>query len=410
MDALPEAAERALTKGIAAYLRATNATELPPGLAALKKTVQTPKSLARQRERLLAVLDDDALRALVLEWLEEGKPPLSRSEIATLRLAAERSQGWSDRLAAMGEPKPAPAKAAGAEAQLRDLMAKLEREKEAHRKAREDVKRVKESGRVATKTERERSLRLDEEVTTLRSSIHERDADLREARTAAERAQKEIERLKRKARSDVDRLKEQQRKLREQNRELKQKLQEAERAASEERRATAGPKKPVAKASPSGPRRVLEVPKGRLEDAPETLEEWMTTANVTLVVDGYNVTHSATGFGNLGLEQQRTRLRDVLKKLSNRTKVPTVLVWDGGVVAPGTKRRSSGYLTEEYSAPDRSGSGTEKDRADRHIVELLKAMAPHPVIVVTNDKGLQDEARAERATIATSDQLLSLAR
>ena len=410
MDRLPEAAERALTKGIAAYLRATNATELPPGLAALKKTVQTPKSLARHRDRLLAVLDDDALRALVLEWLEEGKPPLSRSEIATLKLAAERPEGWTDRLAALEKPKAAPKKATGGDAEVRELMAKLEREKEAHRKAREEVKRVKESGRVATKAERDRSLRLDEEVTALRSAIHERDADLREARTAAERAQKEIERLKRKSRSDVDRLKEQQRKLREQNRELKQKLQDAERAASEQRKAAAVPKKAAAKEAPSGPRPVLDVPKGRLEDAPETLEQWMATAEVTLVVDGYNVTHSATGFSNLGLEQQRTRLRDVLKKLSNRTKVPTVLVWDGGVVAPGTKRRSSGYLTEEYSAPDRSGKGTEKDRADRHIVELLKKMPPHPVVVVTNDRGLQDEARAERATIATSDQLLSLAR
>lgn len=409
MAELPEAAERALTKGIAAYLRVTNATELSPGLAALKKTVQTPKSLARHRDRLLAVLDDDAMRARLLEWLEEGKPPLSRSEIATLKLATERPEGWSDRLSAMGEQKAAPPKGADGDARVRDLTAKLEREKEAHRKAREEVKKVKEAGRIATKVERERSLRLDEEVTALRSAIHERDADLREARTAAERAAKEVERLKRKARSDVDRLKEQQRKLREQNRDLKQKVQDLERAASAEKKAKAAPKRAPA-AAPSGPRPVLDVPKGRLEDAPETLEEWLGAADVSLVVDGYNVTHSATGFGNLDLEQQRTRLRDVLKKLSNRTKVPTVLVWDGGVVAPGTKRRSSGFLTEEYSEPDRSGKGTEKDRADRHIVELLKKMPPHPVIVVTNDRGLQDEARTERATIATSDQLLSLAR
>ena len=408
MAELPDAAQRALAKGVAAYLRATSTTELPPDLAALKKTVQTPKSLARHRDRLLAVLEDAPLRALVLEWLEEGKPPLTKSEAAALKLAAERPQGWRDRVgAAAEESKPAP-RTKSSDAEVRELRAKLEREKEAHRKAREEVKRVKESGRVATKTERERSLRLDEEVTKLKSLMHERDSDLREARTAADRALKEIERLKRKVRADSDRMKQQQRVLRDQNRDLKQKLQEAARSATEQRKTAPAPKS--AARAPKGPRPVLTAPKGRFADATETLEQWLATPNVTLVVDGYNVSHSDSGFGHLSLEQQRTRLRDLLKKLSNRVKVQTVLVWDGGIVEPGTKRLSSGYLTEEYSKPDRSGKGTDKDRADRHIVELIKKMPPHPVVVVTNDKGLQDETRAERATIATSDQLLSLAR
>ena len=42
------------------------------------------------------------------------------------------------------------------------------------------------------------------------------------------------------------------------------------------------------------------------------------------------------GFGHLELEQQRSRLRDLLKKLSNRVKVPTILVWDGGEVQPSS--------------------------------------------------------------------------
>ena len=407
MAELPEPVHRMLAKGVAGYVRATTATELPPNLAAMKKTVQTPKGLTRHRDQLLAVLEDDALRALVLEWLEDGKPSLSRSEIAALKLATERPEGWIDRLAEMA-PAPAPSKKEPSAA-VRALEEKLEREKEAHRKAREEVKRVKEAGRVATKAERDRSLRLDEEASNLRVAVRERDSDLQAERTALARALKEVERLKRKLRADVDGLREQLKKVRDENRDLKKRIAALERDAREAAK-PAPRSKPVASAAPvrKGTRSQLKVPKGRLEDAPETLDEWLRTPNVTLLVDGYNVTHSEDGYGHLALEQQRDRLRNELKRLANRLKVQTVLVWDGAEVAPGTKRLSAGYLTEEYSQPDRSGKGTEKDRADRHIVALLNEMPPDPVVVVTNDKGLQDGVRAHRATIATSPQLLAL--
>lgn len=411
MPELPEGAARTVAKGVAAYLRATPATELPPALAALKKTVQTSKGEGRHRARLLAILEDEALRALVLEWLEEGKPPLARAEIETMKLAAERPEGWLDRLTEKAaQPTAAAAKEPAAE--LEELERKLEREKEAHRKAREEAKRAKEAERAAIKVERTRSLRLDEEVGDQKRMVSELTDDLRRARAEATKAQKENERLKRKARSDVDGLRQQVRKLRDENRDLKKRLSDIERESAAKARAAAAPRAAPVKPQPqpAGPRPVLKVPKGRLEDAPETLDAWLQTPRVTLLVDGYNVTRSEAGFPQLSLEQQRDRLRDLLKKLSNRLKVTTVLVWDGGEVGPGTKRRSSGFLTEEYSEPDRSGAGTDKDRADRHIVELLKDMPPDPVVLVTNDRGLQDDARAQGATIASSDQLLTLLR
>ena len=410
MAELPEPVQRTLAKGVAAYVRATPPTELPPAVAALKKTVQTPKGLGRHREQLLAVLEDDALRALVLEWIEDGKPPLSKPELEALKLASERPEGWRDRLSATAE-SAAPAAKQDGSAKVRALEEKLEREREAHRKAREEVKRVKESGRVATKAERDRSLRLDEEVSRLREGIQERDSDLQAERAALARALKEVERLKRKLRADVDGLREQLKKIRDENRDLKKKVTAMEREARDlaKSKATSPAKTTAAEpAQPKGPRRALKVPKGRLADAPESLEEWLRAENVTLLVDGYNVTRSESGYGHLSLEQQRDRLRNELKRLANRTKVQTVLVWDGADVAPGTKRLSSGHLTEEYSAPDRSEGGTDKDRADRHIVALLRDMPAYPAIVVTNDRALQEQATAEGATIATSAQLLSL--
>ncbi len=408
--ALSEGAARAVAKGVAAYVRATPATELPPALASLKKTVQTSKGEGRHRARLLAVLDDDALRALVLEWLEEGKPALSKGEVETLKLASERPEGWVDRLTERSKTAAPAAKerAPG----LAELGRKLEREKEAHRKAREEAKRAKEAERAAIKVERGRSLRLDEEVSEQKRQVGELTEDLRRAQADAAKAQKENERLKRKGRSDVDGLRHQVRKLRDENRDLKKRLGGLEKEVAAQAKASAPKKEAPAKPAPerNGPRPVLKVPKGRLEDAPETLDAWLQTPGVTLLVDGYNVSRSASGFPKLTLEQQRDRLRDLLKKLSNRLKVPTVLVWDGGEVAPGTKRPTSGFLTEEYSEPDRSDAGTDKDRADRHIVELLKDMPPDPVVLATNDRGLRDEARGQRATIASSDQLLGLLR
>lgn len=410
MADLPERAARTVAKGVAAYVRATPATELPPDLAALKKTVQTAKGEGRHRARLLAVLDDEALRALVLEWLEEGKPALTRDEVDILKLATERPEGWVDRL--QDKAKPPAATPESSSSAVADLERKLEREKEAYRKARDEAKRAKEAERRAIKVERGRSLRLDEEVSDQKRRVGELTEDLKRARADALKAQKDNERLKRKSRSDVDGLRLQIRKLREENRELKKRLGDLQKDLAAREKPPTRTRRPAVKAaaSRSGPRPVLKVPKGRLEDAPETLDSWLRTPGVRLLVDGYNVTRSGSGFGHLSLEQQRDRLRDLLKKLSNRLKVSTVLVWDGGEVPPGTKRPTAGYLIEEYSLPDRTPEGTDKDRADRHIVDLLQEMPPDPVVVVTNDRALKEQARSQRSTIASSEQLLALLR
>ena len=411
MNDLPVDVASVLAKGVAAYIHATPAIELPATLAPLKKTTQTAKGLTRHRAQLLGVLEDEALRALVVEWLEDSKPRLSKDEVAALKLAAEQPEGWRDRLAETSKkkgadtPDPTP--------KLRELEEKLAKEKEAHRKTREEVRAAKEDGLNKIRVERARSLRLDEEVTALRDSERDWKSEAAAQTSKAERLEKTIERERRKTKADLESLRGQLKQLRDENRDLKKRIAEADKAASA---AAAPPKpsKPRASApdlsEPAGPRRPLKAPKGRLEDDPETLDAWLETEEVTLVVDGYNVSHSPSGFAQLALEQQRSRLREMLKTFSNRRKVQVVLVWDGGEVPPGTKRMKTRYLTEEYSEPDRSGTGTEKDRADRHIVELLRELPPHPVVLATNDKGLQESAGDHGATIATSDQLLALLR
>ncbi len=412
MNDLPADVAATLAKGVAAYVRATATAELPPSLARLKKTAQTQKGLARHRAQLLAVLEDEALRALILEWLEESKPSLSKDEVAALKLATEQPEGWKDRLTDASKTKQ-DAPRTDLSPKLKDLQDKLAREKEAHRRTKEEVRAARQDGLSKIRVERARSLRLDEEVAALRDSERDWKAEASAQTKRADRLEKTLERERRKTRTDLESLREQVKQLRGEKRDLVKRLAEVEKAAkpgppaSQPKRAT---KPAPARSVGSGPRPRLKAPKGRLEDDPETLDEWLETEDVTLVVDGYNVTRSPSGFAQLGLEQQRSRLREMLKTFSNRRRVQIVLVWDGGEVAPGTKRMSTRYLTEEYSEPDRSGTGEDKDRADRHIIALLKKMPPHPVVLATNDRALQQAARAQRATIATSDQLLALLR
>jgi archaellum component FlaC len=406
MTDLPAEVAKSVARGIAAYIRATPVAELPATLAPLKKTLQTPKGEARHRSRLLAVLEDDTLRALVAQWLAEDKPPLTKDDVATLELVTQRPEGWLDRVRAS---VPDPPEASGPDPRVQDLERRLEREREAHRKAREEIKRVRDTGRRSTESERRAVATLEGEVERLKQLLAEVEQAAAALREEAERAQKDLERSKRKTRGELDELRGQVRKLKEANRDLRRLASSTSTERTSDALETRGA--PASEPAPrKGPRPVLRAPKGRLAEAPETLSQWLERDRITLVVDGYNVTRDAAGYGHLPFEQQRDRLREQLKKLANRVRVPTVLVWDGGDVPPGTKRRSSGFLREEYSEPDRSGRGLEKDRADRHIVGLLKELPPDPVVVVSSDRGLQEEASRQRGTIASSEQLLSLLR
>jgi predicted RNA-binding protein with PIN domain len=144
------------------------------------------------------------------------------------------------------------------------------------------------------------------------------------------------------------------------------------------------------------------VPKGLLEDAPETLSAWLEHPGLTVLVDGYNVTLAEGGYGDIGLAEQRARLLDDLSRLARRVPARFVVVFDGADVPPGSARRARGPVLVEYSRPG--------EIADDHLVARLEELPPEPVVVVTNDRDLQARARRLGATVATSDQLLALLR
>ena len=392
MEPLPEEVEAALLRGISAYLKATPANELPPGLRRFQNF--RPQALKAQRRRILDSLDDPALRSLIGEWLDD-KTSLAKGDASTLRVAVEREEGWAGSLSRKGaaRAKKTPAKTTAHAPPLE--LAKI-------RKARDDARKRQQAA------ERE-ALALAARIVELEARLAaetERTAALTkeavEARRNATNAAASLEREQRKSRAATDRARAAEAKARSELKESRRELQTLRREFDKLKAAqTRRPPPPKQARSPSGPRKALAVPKGRFEDAPETLDRWLDAPDVHLLVDGYNASMSRSGFGNLDLAAQRDRLVDELLKLARRKKVKATVVFDGSDVT-SIGRKPRGPVRVQYSAPD--------EIADDHLVALLEAMPPTPVVVATNDRELQERAASLGATVATSDQLLGLLR
>jgi predicted RNA-binding protein with PIN domain len=151
-----------------------------------------------------------------------------------------------------------------------------------------------------------------------------------------------------------------------------------------------------------GRRRPLPVPGGRGADDPETLAAWMGVEGVLVLVDGYNVTKHPQGFPDRGLEDQRTLLLDLCRRLARRFGAEVTVVFDGGTVGPLPTRLPLGPVEVVFTDAGRS--------ADDEIVVRANAAPPgRPVLVVTSDNELRERVAALGATVARSPALLGLA-
>jgi predicted RNA-binding protein with PIN domain len=146
----------------------------------------------------------------------------------------------------------------------------------------------------------------------------------------------------------------------------------------------------------------LPVPGGRGADDPETLAAWMGVDGVLVLVDGYNVTKHPMGFPDRGLEDQRTLLLDLCRRLARRFAAEVTVVFDGGTVGPIPTRLPLGPVEVVFTDPGRS--------ADDEIVARANAAPPErPVVVVTSDNELRERVSAVGATVTRSPALLGLA-
>lgn len=395
---LPEDVALTLLRSIGAYLRATSAPELPASVRRYKGFRDS--ALAKHRELILAMLDDETQRALIVQWLDDDKVPLGKPEIETLRIAASREDGWEEALTARSkQPAPKPTAASTGTG----ATAGIEREKDKTRRAKEELRRHRQEAEAALRAERVRAESVTKEVGGLQAQIESLVRELDVERGLRETESARTDRDVRRARSEAEKA---QSKLVEQNDELKvlrrelaaarERIAELERPPPKRKPKVSAPQADAAR----GPRLPLTAPKGRFEDDPETLETWLATPMAMLLIDGYNVTKAEGGFGELELEGQRDRLIKEVNRLARRGSTTGRIVFDGNEVPPGTTRATRGPVKVVYSRPD--------EIADDAIIDILEDLPPVPVILVTNDRELQDRGRALGATIATSNQLLKL--
>jgi predicted RNA-binding protein with PIN domain len=142
-------------------------------------------------------------------------------------------------------------------------------------------------------------------------------------------------------------------------------------------------------------RRAPAVPAGMVADSPEA-HRWMVADPATLVVvDGYNLAREA--WSGLAPEEERRRTVALLEEQAHRSGGPVTVVFDGDddAVAPAASR----VVRVRFSA-----SGTTADEAIAALVATLPAA--QPVLVVSTDREVADDARRQGAAVMSSAAFL----
>jgi predicted RNA-binding protein with PIN domain len=121
-----------------------------------------------------------------------------------------------------------------------------------------------------------------------------------------------------------------------------------------------------------------------------------------VLVDGYNVTKHPAGFPDRGLEDQRTLLLDLCRRLARRFGAEVTVVFDGGTVGPIPTRLPLGPVEVVFTDAGRTAD-------DEIVARTNAAPAERPVVVVTSDNELRSRVAALGATVTRSQALLGLA-
>jgi predicted RNA-binding protein with PIN domain len=121
-----------------------------------------------------------------------------------------------------------------------------------------------------------------------------------------------------------------------------------------------------------------------LSDDPALLDQLLALPQVHLIVDGYNVTK--TGYPDLPLETQRSRLVTGLAALAARSGAEVTCCFDGSTVLGRIPAIGARGVRVLFSKPD--------EIADELIRRLVRAEpAGRPVVVVSSDREVADGVR-----------------
>lgn len=341
-----------------------------------------------------------ALGAAVANIPEDERSTLD--EVVLLWLC--RPDGWEDRLAAVLAERAA-AKRAEREQAAEATAARRLRGTEAHL---ERTRAELESALAALAgceadlaRERQRQIELEAQVVSLERRLDEADAHSRRIGAVAERSAAELAA----ARDHLDDALGEVASLHAEIASFEERLRDAlaGRAAAD---AAAASLREAALAAPSPQsgdqpdrrqtnrlqRAPVPVPGGRLESDVETVDYLVRLPGLTVVVDGYNVSHEI--WPELLLEEQRVRLLASLENLVARTNARVRLVFDAAEGTPGW--RIERRLVQVEFSP-------EGVIADDHIRHIVRSMPPdHKVLVVSTDRALTASVRSLGANTVAS--------
>ena len=297
---------------------------------------------------------------------------------------------------------------AGAESELDAARARADAEAADARAAREELRAAREELRRA---ERERRA-LADRASGLERELARSEASLRAARSEAAAEQRRLGGRVAELQARLAEVQRKYRALRRSTGQVDPVVAEAvgalERDLGALRRAAglAAEGEPAAAAAPATRRperrEPLPVPGGRGADDAETLAAWMAADGVLVLVDGYNVTKHPLGFPERDLEDQRTLLLDLCRRLARRFGAEVTVVFDGGTVEPIPTRLPLGPVEVVFTDAGRT--------ADDEIVARANATPPErPVVVVSSDNELRERVSALGASATRSPALLGLA-
>jgi predicted RNA-binding protein with PIN domain len=396
--------------------------EVPAALRTIAKF--TPAKRARLGGTALsAALDADGeFRTKVADVVAESSPQLAEAVRARTSTAASdpidtalvayliRPEGWTEVLAE-------------ANARWVDERGRNDASTEANEKQREQITELR--ARLKTENARIReavsaaSAETAVEIAELRRQLRSRTSELRAAERARDEAQAALVEAQGRIETKESAHDAELRRVRARITELERAAESAKREARTDRdvddarlwllvdtlaEAAAGIRRELSLSAPAvrPADAVTSAPSSavtRRANDPAAVDRLLALPNVHVIVDGYNVTK--TGYGELALADQRTRLISSMAALAGRSGAEITIAFDGGTKPPAQPRTPRGVRVL-FSASD--------EIAD-DLIRRLVAAEPEgrPIVVVTSDQQVvTDVLRAGAWTVPSAVLLARL--